>query len=94
MLDVKNVLGGEWESCCGASMMGFYRNGKFNTGLKSDSTKKISRTKLVGAVTITFTNRCDQDQWDMGYALVPSSLKAGDNAKLEKIIHQEYPLFS
>jgi hypothetical protein len=30
----------------------------------------------------------------MGYALLPSSLKAGENAKLEKIIHQEYPLFS
>ena len=71
MLDVKNVLGGEWESCCGASMMGFYRNGKFNTGLKSDSTKKISRTKPVGAATITFTNCCDQDQWDMPFSPHP-----------------------
>jgi uncharacterized protein len=32
MQEVKNVLGGELEVCCGAPMTGFYRDGKCNTG--------------------------------------------------------------
>ncbi|NJL88596.1 MAG: hypothetical protein HC916_01460 [Coleofasciculaceae cyanobacterium SM2_1_6] len=57
---------------------------------KEISGKCSSRLSHVLWAWRAFTRRCGQNQGD---ALVPSSLRPRDNAKLEKIIHQEYPFF-